>query len=277
MPLTKILITVKTYPTLSEKYDELVCTAGFKEDGSWIRIYPIPFRKLDYQNQYHKWQWIEMDIVKNTSDFRPESYRPADIDKDFTVGEKIGTQNNWNLRKDIVLKNVYTNMSDLIAKAKNGKDNTSLATLKPSEVIDFVYEPCEREWNKKKLAAIQGNNAQQNLFKETTRKLFQVAKKVPYEFSYIFKSEDGKQRKLMIEDWELGQLYWNCLLNAKGDEEIACQKVKEKYFNYMHDKRDLYFFLGTTKKFHNVGPNPFIIIGTFYPPKTDNIQLRLFD
>jgi hypothetical protein len=35
MPNTKILITVKTYPTLSEKYDELVCTAGFKEDGTW--------------------------------------------------------------------------------------------------------------------------------------------------------------------------------------------------------------------------------------------------
>lgn len=55
MAQTRVLITVKTYPTLSEKYDELVCTAGFREDGSWIRIYPIPFRKLDYQNQYHKW------------------------------------------------------------------------------------------------------------------------------------------------------------------------------------------------------------------------------
>jgi hypothetical protein len=60
MAQTRVLITVKTYPTLSEKYDELVCTAGFREDGSWIRIYPIPFRKLDYQNQYHKWQWINI-------------------------------------------------------------------------------------------------------------------------------------------------------------------------------------------------------------------------
>ena len=31
-----VLITVKTYPTISVKYDELVCTAGFREDGSWI-------------------------------------------------------------------------------------------------------------------------------------------------------------------------------------------------------------------------------------------------
>ena len=45
MALTKVLITVKTYPTLSAKYDELVCTAGFKEDGTWIRLYPVPFRK----------------------------------------------------------------------------------------------------------------------------------------------------------------------------------------------------------------------------------------
>jgi len=33
----KIFITVKTYPTLSKKYDELVCTAGILDDGSWAR------------------------------------------------------------------------------------------------------------------------------------------------------------------------------------------------------------------------------------------------
>ncbi|GAB6013275.1 hypothetical protein [Viscerimonas tarda] len=143
-------------------------------------------------------------------------------------------------------------------------------------LIDFVCEPCEREWNKKKLAVIQGNKAQQDLFSETAKKLFQIVKKVPYEFSYIFTSEDGKQRKLMIEDWELGQLYWNCLKDAEGDEVLACKKVKEKYLDYMAKERDLHFFLGTTKKFHNVGPNPFIIIGTFYPPREQNLQLSIF-
>lgn len=64
MPTTRVLIAVKTYPTLSEKYDELVCTAGFLEDGTWIRIYPIPFRKLSYDKRYSKWQWIELDLVK---------------------------------------------------------------------------------------------------------------------------------------------------------------------------------------------------------------------
>jgi hypothetical protein len=44
--LTKVLISVKTYPTLSTKYNELVCTAGFLEDGSWVRIYPWFYKKM---------------------------------------------------------------------------------------------------------------------------------------------------------------------------------------------------------------------------------------
>jgi hypothetical protein len=31
-------LLVKTYPTISEKYSELVCTAGVLEDGSWIQL-----------------------------------------------------------------------------------------------------------------------------------------------------------------------------------------------------------------------------------------------
>ena len=72
-----VLITVKTYPTISVKYDELVCTAGFREDGSWIRIYPVPFRKKTYDERYKNYDWISVDLERNEQDFRPESYRPA--------------------------------------------------------------------------------------------------------------------------------------------------------------------------------------------------------
>jgi hypothetical protein len=46
MPRKRVLITVTTYPLPSRTYDELVCTAGVLEDGSWIRIYPVPFKFL---------------------------------------------------------------------------------------------------------------------------------------------------------------------------------------------------------------------------------------
>lgn len=280
MALTKVLVTVKTYPTLSDKYDELVCTAGLREDGSWIRIYPVPFRKLDYQNRYQKWHWIELDLVKNKSDFRPESYKPYSIDSEIKILEKIDTTDQWIRRKEIALRNVQTNLSELIKEAKDKQKVTSLAIVKPKEVLDFICEPCDKEWNPQKIAKIIANQAQGSLFDvEETKSIFKVVKKIPYKFSYVFTTEDQIVRKLMIEDWELGALYWNCLKDAEGDEKIACQKVKEKYLDYMYYKRDLYFFMGTTFKFHNVSPNPFLIIGAFYPPKEDIekiIQPQLF-
>ena len=70
---------------------------------------------------------------------------------------------------------------------------------------------------------------------------------------------------MMIGDWELGALYWNCLKGAEGNEQIACEKVKEKYFDVFRD-RDLYLFLGTSRQFDGWAKNPFLVIGCFWPP-----------
>ena len=81
---------------------------------------------------------------------------------------------------------------------------------------------------------------------------------------------------MMIEDWETGMLFFNCLKASNGDENIALQKVKKKYFDE-YKEHDLHFFLGTTKAHHNVSKNPFMIIGAFappYPPSAE--QLKLF-
>lgn len=48
----RVLITVKTYPIPSSKYDELVCTAGVTEAGDFVRLYPINFLDLPYDKQY---------------------------------------------------------------------------------------------------------------------------------------------------------------------------------------------------------------------------------
>jgi hypothetical protein len=77
----------------------------------------------------------------------------------------------------------------------------------------------------------------------------------------------------MIEDWEIGMLYLHCLTQANGNEAEALKKVKQKYFDEFITK-DLHFFVGTTLKFHRIAPNPFIIIGVFYPPV--NKQKELF-
>lgn len=272
MALTKVLIAVKTYPTLSDKYDELVCTAGFAEDGRWIRIYPIPFRKLDYDKRYSKYDWVEVDLKRNTSDFRQESYKPQSLESDFKIVGQIGTESNWKHRKDIVLKNVYTNLTTLISDAKDEAKYVSLAVFKPSQILDFTIEKADRDWDKRKLAKLKANAQQLNLFKNSDNP-FEVVQKLPYKFSYRFLDEDNRESTLMIEDWEIGALFWNSLKRHNGDEGKACRDVKLKYLDDFAKTKDLYLFLGTTREFHLMAPNPFIIIGTFHPKKETQTSL----
>jgi len=267
LPKARILITVKTYPLPSRSYTELVCTAGLLEGEKWIRIYPIPFRFLQDQKQYPKYSWIEIDLVRNFKDFRPESYRLKS--EKFTVLDKIGTADFWAARKSYVLKEVFTSMEELIALAKSSTKK-SLATVKAKEIVDFRIKPDEREWKKEWLKQLQ----QLNMFESANSSVQrEIIRKLPYKFYYHFLTEDNKLRKLMIEDWEIGALFWHCLSQTEGDEEAAKQLVRQKYFDQFVQENDLYLFLGTTFLNHNIALNPFVIIGVFYPPKTNQLSL----
>jgi hypothetical protein len=258
----RVLITVKTYPTLSQKYDELVCTAGFNEQGNWVRLFPIPFRKLDFSGQYRKYQWIELDVIRNSEDPRPETYRPTNVD-DIRVLESLDTDGGtWRRRKEIVLaKPPFQSMEALIEAAKDPERATSLAVFKPRRILDFTWEEeSVKDWDSDKLARLN----QQNLFEERGSK-FSPVRKLPVKFRYAFESESGKRHELMIEDWETGALFWRGF-EKFGNLPQACEYVREKYLNaFASDKHDLYFFLGTTREWHFRAPNPFIIIGTFHP------------
>ncbi len=266
MSRKKVLITVTTYPLPSRSYDELVCTAGVLENGNWIRIYPVPLSFLiDLKGtgkvKNVKYTWIELDVNKRSDDFRPESHSPINYDfKDVVIGESINTDGNWLLRKDFCLKNIYTNKKSLLEDSKAPK-NISLATFKPSNVLGVEIEEDVREWKDEwKELRKQGN-----LF-ETVKPVEKLIPKLPYKFSYRFTDDEGIESRLMIEDWEIGALYWNCLRNADGNEAIALRKVKEQYEDNFIKNKDLYFFLGTTKEWHRRrANNPFVIIGVFYP------------
>lgn len=275
MTRKKILLTVTTYPLPSRSYDELVCTAGLLEDGSWIRLYPVPLSfltQLKHEGvvQTTKYTWIELNVKPRTDDFRPESHSPADYQfKDLVIGEHLGTEQNWERRKDICLKKVYTNLTELIEDSKDPK-NVSLATFKPAKITAFEVEKDDSDW-KEVWTQLQ---KQQSLFSDRESSRIQI-KKVPYKFYYRFEDDKGRSARLMIEDWEIGQLYWNCLRDAQNDEQKAIEKVKLKYDVEFRLEKEIYLFLGTTKEWHRRrSPNPFVIIGVFYPKK--ETQLALF-
>ncbi len=272
MAKKKILITVTTYPLPSRSYDELVCTAGFLEDGTWIRIYPVP---LSFLNQvksnvgFGKYTWITLDVKERTDDFRPESYSP--LNYEVQIGEKLNTENFWAARKEFCLKNVYTNKSQLLSHCKS-PGNVSLATFKPSKIIDFHIEEDDEDWKDEWVAL----RKQTDLFMEIDSEPEKLIPKVPFKFYYVFEDDEGVSSRLMIEDWEIFELYKNCLKRNANDKIKAIEQVRQKYFDVFTKKNEIYFFLGTTMQWHRRrAPNPFVIIGVFYPKIKTQFTLDL--
>lgn len=191
----KVLITVKTYPIPSKKYDELVCTAGVTEEGDFIRLYPINFRDLPYSQQYKKYQWIEVIAQKHLGyDVRKESYRPIN-DSIKILGEPIASNpGNWSGRTKFVLAKKALSMEDLYKKQKI--DHTSLGIIKPKKVKDLLITSTEPEWSQKFLNELR----QQRLF-EYRHNTLMPPRKVPYKFQYYFECDDSRCKgthKMMI-------------------------------------------------------------------------------
>lgn len=225
----KLLIIVKTYPCSSKKYNELVCTAGLTESGDWVRVYPIDFRSLKRNQKYRKYQWIEVECIKDTSDPRKESYKVVGEIKPL---DTICTCNNWKYRKEILLQNIYFSKEKLLESYKN--EGTSLAIFKPSMIKSF--------------------------------EIIEGVKALDYKFYYKFSDDKGNYSKLRIIDWEIYQLTRKLLAKYKENTPKIKEILKQKYFGCMK-KRDVYLFLGTSRKWHiRRAKNPFMIIGIFYPP-----------
>ena len=71
----KVLIWGKTYPELSKRHTETVCTGAVLEDGTPIRLYPVPLRYLEGDKQFSLYDVVDVPAQRNRSDPRPESYR----------------------------------------------------------------------------------------------------------------------------------------------------------------------------------------------------------
>lgn len=258
-----ILVTVKTYPELSKTYGETVCTAGIREDGTWVRLYPVPFRRLGSKEQYKLYDWINCPRIKHKRDSRPESYRPIG---EIECVDHLGTAGNWRERRELLLgrTRIYGSLNEIIHAAKS--NDMSLAVFKPARVINFKWEETDREWDPNKLAAVRANANQPSLFDDQSwRQTFRIVEKIPYKFYYEIEDNEERQSKMRILEWQLGALYRNCIRSTRGDEAQALAKVKQKYFDQFV-KTDLHLFLGTTLAWHKRARNPWTIVGVLPIP-----------
>jgi len=67
----ELLILTKTYPSPSANYRETTCVAAINSTGELRRLFPVPYRLLDGDAQFKKWEWIRARISRTDKDHRP--------------------------------------------------------------------------------------------------------------------------------------------------------------------------------------------------------------
>ncbi len=268
----RILVLAKTYPSPSAKHTETSCVAGINELGEPRRLYPVPFRMIAGDQQFKKWQWIEVRIEKSPADHRPESHRVF-VDT-INAQDVIPSTKEWAARRPWFEKlPTFDNFAALDACRE--QTNISLALLRPKRLLGLTIVAADNsEWTEEERAKLLQDQMQGNLFElEEERKQIRLLKKLPYDFyyRYLCDTPDGEvEFKHKIVDWEIGMLFWNCKRNHSDWETPFRAKLEVEL-----PSKDLMFLMGNIHRFQH----QWLIISLIYPPKQipdSTTQIPLF-
>ncbi len=225
-------------------------------DGMLRRVFPVPFRLLEGEQQFQKWEWIRAQVFIPRNDHRPESRR-IDIDTILRLNEKVGTERGWEARKRLVEPHVLGDFDTL--EHRRQSTGETLGFIRPSRILGLeirvVREP---EWTQDDLQKL----LQEGLFDSEEVKSRPPLEKLGHDFHYLYECvlPDGTstQYRHKIVDWEAGQLYRRCRHDYGTHWETAFRKKYETEFA----AKDLIFMMGTIHRF----PDQWLIIGVLYPP-----------
>lgn len=262
----RIMITVKTYPELSTKYNETSCVAGIRLDQGTpqhVRLFPVPFRLLSEESQFAKYSIVEVDVRRHSGDRRPESWRPNL--ETLKVIERLDTADGW-LRR-------YSHVRPLVApslcaiRRDQEERGTSLGVFRPADFSDLRFVPAD-PWPASKAALAD----QMDLLAQDLRQLDWV----PLEFRYRFRCEDKvcTGHDMALRDWEAGESYRK-FLKRYGEKELE-EKLHERWFDRMiTPTKAVHCFVGNVA----ARPKTFLLLGLFYPRRevADSFQESLFD
>ena len=248
METERILITVRTYPNLSGRHIETVCTGGINDRFEWRRLYPVPLRLLDDEKQYRTFDVIRVRL-KDNPDGRPESRRP-----DLPTIAVIGHIGEWPERRDWITRTAVDSMTELLASGR------TLAPVRVREVLEFGARAIPASWSPKERELL----GQQGLFGGP-----EPLEKVPFEFRLRWRDGDAKEHDSLFLAWEVGQTWrsWR----HKYDDPV--ERMQDKWMNEVFaSERDLWFFMGNFAAHRQ----HFGVCGTFNPPKEVDANATLF-
>jgi hypothetical protein len=213
---------------------------------------------MDVERRFTKWQWIDVSVLK-ASDGRPESYKLNA--ESIQVGERIGTENNWRARRDLMTSLRSLSMCR-IQSVQREHGAPTLGFFRPHTIKRLIIEPAKADkWTADELAILQRDSLFQKAPAETLEK-------IPFDFRYEYRCGDTNCRghTMMCTDWEMGQAYraWR---RDYGDKWEA--PFRQKFEDEMINKNETHFYVGTVHQH----PNNWIIVGLFYPQRPATADL----
>lgn len=259
--IERLLILAKTYPSPSAKYSETSCVAAISEAGEMRRLFPVPFRLLQDEVRFRKWQWIDVRLEKAIRDHRPESHS---IYVDTLIcHDVISTVGGWDQRNQWLQKIPHC-LSPEDLHSQMELRGISLAMLKPISIDRLIIEKARNvDWTEEEKEKLLQGQMQGNLFaEEQARRDLQTLRKIPFDFYYEYFCDTSAGRCLFkhkIVDWEAGALYWNCKKRYGAEWE---SKFRAKLEGEL-PARDLMFLVGNQHRFQD----QWLIISLIYPPK----------
>jgi hypothetical protein len=209
----KILIWAKTYPELSKRYLETVCTAGMLESGKPLRLYPIPYRYLSGDGeQFRLYQWITAGITKNADDPRPESYK-IDCDSIESGDVVPSTKDEWGKRSGWMFRDPswqFESVEDLFRSQE--EHGTSIGVVAPREIkkIEIVERSEEEAKNfDQKFSEVKkihdARRAQIDMFEQAIPPEMKQLEfvKCRVQVTWLCKNPECNSHRMQVLDWGL--------------------------------------------------------------------------
>jgi hypothetical protein len=269
MHTIRFLPLVKAYPALSNTYGEVSCIAGIEviddAPAGLVRIYPVPFRALEDEQRFRKYEFIELDVQAHSGDQRPETRRP-DRDSIKAVGPILSTERGWRQRRPFVDPLISGSMCEL-QRLRNER-GISLGIFRPRDVLELVIQEKDIDVDKQRLA--EASVAQGSLLDQQERAYQQKAiEQIPYSFKYKYFCSDPtcvRPHEQTIIDWEIVQFYRRVRGTPNWDQQMRARWIDE----LCDPSRDTAFIVGNQHQH----PNAFLVLGVWWPP-LESQQLSL--